>query len=105
MTQHVETLKFLMERLQELQERVSHLDQEMHQLLPADFEEQAADLEGQDSFKGIEKAALQEITQIKHAIDRIKTGQYGICSQCGEPIAQLRLQAQPTATRCMNCAS
>ena len=89
MTQHASTLKALTERLQELQARVSHIDAEMHQLLPADFEEQAADLE----------------SQIKHAIDRIHNGQYGMCSQCGEPIAVSRLKAQPTATRCIACAA
>ena len=69
------------------------------------LEEQATDLESQDSLQGIEKASLQEIAQIKHAIDRIKSGQYGQCSQCGEPIAPERLKAQPTATRCIDCAA
>ena len=105
MTQHASTLKALTERLQELQARVSHIDAEMHQLLPADFEEQAADLESQDSLQGIEKATLHEMAQIKHAIDRIHNGQYGMCSQCGEPIAVSRLKAQPTATRCIACAA
>ena len=63
MTQHASTLKALTERLQELQARVSHIDAEMHQLLPADFEEQAADLESQDSLQGIEKATLHEIAR------------------------------------------
>ena len=105
MTQHAATLKSLTERLKELQDRVSHIDAEMHQLLPADFEEQAADLEGQDSLQGIEKATLHEIAQIKHTIDRIHNGQYGMCSQCGEPIDPSRLKAQPTATRCISCAA
>ena len=105
MTQHTAILKSLTDRLQELEARVSHIDMEMHQPLPADFEEQAADLENQDSLEGIEKATLHEIAQIKHAIDRIKSGQYGLCSQCGEPIAPERLKAQPTATRCIACAA
>ena len=105
MSQHTAILSALTDRLQELEARVSHIDAEMHQLLPADFEEQATDLESQDSLQGIEKASLQEIAQIKHAIDRIKSGQYGQCSQCGEPIAPERLKAQPTATRCIDCAA
>ena len=104
MTQHAELLKTLTTRLQDLEARVSHIDAEMHELLPADFEEQAADLENQDSLQGIEKASLHEIAQIKHAIDRIHNGQYGLCSQCGDQIAQERLNAQPTATRCIACA-
>ena len=105
MTQHSNILKAFTDRLHDLEARVSHIDAEMHQLLPADFEEQAADLENQDSLQGIEKATLQEIAQIKHAMDRIKSGQYGLCSQCGEPIAPQRLKAQPTATRCIACAA
>ena len=105
MSQHTAILSALTDRLQELEARVSHIDAQMHQLLPADFEEQATDLESQDSLQGIEKASLQEIAQIKHAIDRIKSGQYGQCSQCGEPIAPERLKAQPTATRCIACAA
>lgn len=105
MTQHTAILAKLTERLQTLEARITHIDEEMHQLLPADFEEQAADLENQDSLEGIEKAALSEITQIKHAIDRLHNGQYGTCSQCGEPIPTARLLAQPTATRCLACAA
>jgi DnaK suppressor protein len=105
MTQHSDILKAFTDRLHDLEARVSHIDAEMHQLLPADFEEQAADLENQDSLQGIEKATLQEIAQIKHAMDRIKSGQYGLCSQCGEPIAPQRLNAHPTATRCIACAA
>ncbi len=105
MTQHTAILAALTERLQTLEARIAHIDADKHQLLPADFEEQAADPENQDNLEGIEKAALKEITQIKHAIDRLKNGQYGLCSQCGEPIPAARLQAQPTATRCMACAA
>ena len=39
------------------------------------------------------------------ALDRIGTGDYGYCNDCGEIIAPARLRLDPTATRCIDCAS
>ncbi|WP_440710216.1 TraR/DksA C4-type zinc finger protein [Herbiconiux sp. YIM B11900] len=32
-------------------------------------------------------------------------GRYGICENCGQRIASGRLEARPTATLCVTCAS
>jgi RNA polymerase-binding transcription factor DksA len=37
------------------------------------------------------------------ALARIAEGSYGTCSDCGEPIGGPRLNAQPTAERCIAC--
>ena len=42
---------------------------------------------------------------IRSALDRIDTGEYGICDACGEPITHKRLHAIPWATFCMPCQS
>jgi len=39
------------------------------------------------------------------ALKRIEQGTYGLCKECEEPIAAGRLQVDPTATLCINCAS
>jgi len=44
-----------------------------------------------------------ELTQIEAAHERMQEHRYGICVGCGEPIPFLRLQAQPTALRCLSC--
>lgn len=44
-----------------------------------------------------------ELEQINAARERMQRHQYGICIDCGEAIPFLRLQAQPTATRCLSC--
>ena len=40
---------------------------------------------------------------IRSALKRIDTGDYGICVDCGDDIAEMRLKAQPTALHCIDC--
>lgn len=47
-----------------------------------------------------ETAALD---QINAALERMATGTYGMCGDCGEPIALARLQSMPQALRCVSC--
>lgn len=46
---------------------------------------------------------VQEVRDIDAALRRILTGSYGVCVQCGAPIAERRLEAYPTAKRCLEC--
>ena len=46
---------------------------------------------------------LAELTQVEQALARIADGSYGECLDCGRPIPHARLQAYPTATRCIHC--
>ena len=96
--------KALERRLVELTGQISEIDSELHSLLPADWEDQATQLESQDALEGIEKSKIQEVRQIREALRRIADGTYGVCAKCGEPINPKRLQALPTATRCISCA-
>ena len=43
--------------------------------------------------------------RIARALDRIETGDYGLCLDCGEPIPLKRLELDPTVTLCISCAS
>ena len=45
----------------------------------------------------------QEVRDIDAALARIRAGTYGVCLQCKEPINLMRLQAYPTAKRCLTC--
>lgn len=49
-------------------------------------------------------AARARITEIGDALARVDDGTYGLCEQCGRPIARERLAARPFARRCMTCA-
>lgn len=46
---------------------------------------------------------IAEIRDIDAARARIKDGSYSLCSQCGGEIGFERLQAYPTAKRCLRC--
>ena len=45
----------------------------------------------------------RELASIERALVRIKNGSYGECVDCGCEIPFQRLQAQPTALRCVPC--
>jgi RNA polymerase-binding protein DksA len=45
----------------------------------------------------------RELLQIAAVRERLASGVFGICVDCGEPIGAARLQAQPTAVRCTDC--
>ncbi|HVB57825.1 MAG TPA: TraR/DksA family transcriptional regulator [Candidatus Acidoferrales bacterium] len=44
------------------------------------------------------------LDQVKTALERIKSGDYGICESCGGPIPDARLRALPWAKVCIRCA-
>ena len=43
------------------------------------------------------------LTKIRHALERISNGEYGVCESCGAPITYGRLMARPVATLCIDC--
>ena len=52
------------------------------------------------SISDSERALL---LQIEDALSRMNAGTYGRCSNCGNPIHPLRLQAVPWARFCVDC--
>jgi len=51
-------------------------------------------------------ATLMETLQaVNAALHRMDEGTYGLCERCGNPIAPARLEAMPSATRCIEHAS
>ena len=46
---------------------------------------------------------IAELGEVEAALARVEDGGYGTCSSCGEPIGWPRLNAQPTAERCIAC--
>jgi DnaK suppressor protein len=45
----------------------------------------------------------RQLREVTRALEDIKAGRYGICRECGEPIAKARLKVMPFATRCVAC--
>ncbi|WP_417603489.1 TraR/DksA family transcriptional regulator [Primorskyibacter flagellatus] len=46
-----------------------------------------------------------EATQLRQALQRLDQDEYGWCDDCGEQIAEKRLEVDLAATRCIGCAS
>jgi DnaK suppressor protein len=46
---------------------------------------------------------IEEIRDIEAALQRTKDKSFGVCIDCGDDIAFTRLQAYPTAKRCLGC--
>jgi DnaK suppressor protein len=46
---------------------------------------------------------LKELNEVDAALARLRDERYGVCVDCGEPIAPARLLAYPTAMRCIEC--
>lgn len=48
--------------------------------------------------------ARVRLSEIDLAFDRLATGEYELCVVCGAPIGEARLEARPTASRCLRHA-
>lgn len=91
-------------RIIELQQRVDSIHKDFAGGRNADWSEQAGERENDEVLNALESEAKVEIQQLSNAITRIENGHYGICLDCGESIAKKRLEVQPAALKCINCA-
>lgn len=60
-------------------------------------------LQLQAMAKAGQARARLALAKIDAALKRLEGGTYGECLDCGEAIATARLEANPTATRCVRC--
>ena len=52
-----------------------------------------------------ERARAAELARLDQAMRRLEDGEYGWCATCGEEIAAARLEVDPAAAVCVECAS
>lgn len=62
-------------------------------------------LQGQAMSKEAERRRELELRRIEGALQRLEQGDYGCCVRCEEPIARKRLEHDPAATLCIDCAN
>ncbi|NIC42943.1 TraR/DksA C4-type zinc finger protein [Aquabacterium sp. A08] len=53
----------------------------------------------------LDERETAELNAIDAALQRIASGDYGLCQACGVAIPTARLHANPIALRCVNCQS
>jgi RNA polymerase-binding transcription factor DksA len=109
--EQIEELRNTMRQRRELlrDEVLSQLEQgdggpmaELHGQVHDSGEESIADLLADLSISGLENANA-EIIAIENALMRIKRGTYGYCVDCEDELLIERLQANPSAERCVPC--
>jgi len=61
-------------------------------------------LQQQAMAQAAERARARELQRIDAALRRIEEDEYGWCAECGETIAERRLEVDPCASLCVNCA-
>ena len=49
--------------------------------------------------------ARHHLAEVDAAVERLETGTYGVCQECGTAIGAERLEARPTARTCISCAT
>jgi len=102
------------ERLEELRrERREELKARLGELRVALSPDEAAELKDLEALGDVSSttgvsAAIVEITSrtlqdIESALDRLESGTYGRCSDCGAEIPAARLRAVPFTERCRGC--
>src|SRR5262245_49026959 len=100
----------LRERAAQLRGEIRHTLERSSDETHARVAEQARDTED-DSFSNlvvdvnlaeIDRDA-DELRRIDGALARLSEGSYGSCESCGQEIPEARLQAEPTALRCVQC--
>src|SRR4029434_8247624 len=52
---------------------------------------------------GTRELLVERVNRITAALDRLSTGEYGTCVECGEAIAPARLRVMPEVETCVRC--
>jgi len=91
-------------RKAELTKRLGKIENTLDEEPNPDVEERATEREGDEVLEGLGESSDFEVRMIESALDRIDTGTYGECMECGETISQERLDLLPYTPFCRNCA-
>ena len=105
MDQYARIRDQLIAKQAELARRLERLKENLTGGRSADSQEQAQELENAEVVDALGNEARHELNLIAKALDQIKNGTYGSCVDCNKAIAPARLDAQPFAERCIECAT
>jgi len=86
------------ERRAALDRHTADLEDAVEDAVDTAFHRSGAGLEGE-----LIEHYLREVAQIEAAQGRVEAGIFGICAGCMLPIDEARLEANPTALRCLEC--
>jgi len=97
--------KILLKQLKELEERgegpAEHLNA-ANDYFPDPTDRASAESDRNFDIR-VKDRERKLIIKVKEALDRMDSGEFGICEDCGEPIDMKRLEARPVTTLCIEC--
>lgn len=87
--------------MQDVDTTVGHLKEEA--VFYADPVDRASQEEGFNLELRTRDRERRLIKKIEQSLDLLNTGEYGFCEDCGADIGIRRLEARPTAVKCIDC--
>lgn len=68
-----------------------------------DIGDMSANAYNRDVLFNLSETQRQQILDIEAALERLDSGEYGICMNCGESIAPRRMEVRPFSRYCIDC--
>ncbi len=96
-------IKLLQQKEALLSEAESALNELPGQTIFPDLGDQATAETDRNFMLRLRGREQRLLKKIEAALDRIESGTFGICEDCGEEIDIKRLEARPVTTMCINC--
>jgi DnaK suppressor protein len=62
-------------------------------------------MQSQQMALALKQRQQNQLGRVQKALEAIETGTYGDCRKCGKPISEERLDVQPDAVLCVQCAT
>ena len=103
-SRNAELRQVLEKKKSELTARLERINANLRRGYDADSKERAKQLEDNEVVDALGNEARQELAKISAAIQRLASGEYGVCIECGLPINEGRLEVYPYADECIECA-
>ncbi|MEA1916963.1 MAG: RNA polymerase-binding protein DksA [Campylobacterota bacterium] len=98
--------KILLDRKAQIEKNILGVSKEMEELSGCELNDEA-DAASFSSDNAVENAIgtqqQEELIEINHALNNIKTSQYGICEMCEDDIGLKRLEVKAHARYCIDC--
>jgi DnaK suppressor protein len=83
--------------------QISESSKEMGQDGIQDIGDEAANIYNKQILLSLSENDRVRLQEVDEALDRIASGTYGTCEECGGPISLKRLEVRPVAKYCVPC--
>jgi len=96
--------QLLQAKEKELTEEIARFTEDARESQTAEVEDpidKVTSAQAKSAAFGVTNIAAETLIAARAALQRIDTGEYGICIDCGRPIGQKRLEAVPWTPYCL----